>query len=78
MGDRRPRAFTGANYRLGNRTYGTHGTYGEAMTSMLDWGTYAIEAIGLVILCVWIVVPAREFKRIFKSLKEKESKDDRS
>ena len=40
---------------------------------MLDWGTYAIEAVGLVILCVWIVVPAREFKRIIKSLKQKES-----
>jgi len=39
---------------------------------MLDWGTYAIEAVGLVIMCVWIVVPAREFKRIFKSLKEKD------
>ncbi len=40
---------------------------------MLDWGTYAIEAVGVLILCVWIVVPIREFKRIFKSLKEKEA-----
>ena len=39
---------------------------------MLNWGTWAIEAIGFVILCVWVVVPAKEFKRIFKSLKEKE------
>lgn len=42
---------------------------------MLDWGTYAIEVVGIVILCVWIVVPAREFKRIIKSLKQKESQE---
>ena len=40
---------------------------------MLDWVTYGIEAVGIVILCVWIVVPIREFKRIFRSLNQKES-----
>jgi len=44
---------------------------------MFDWMTYSIEAVGIVILCIWIVVPIREFRRIFQRLKEKEAADKR-
>ncbi len=40
---------------------------------MLDWMTLTIEAIGILIFCVWIVLPAREFRIIFKRLRQKEA-----
>ena len=36
---------------------------------MFDWMTWSIEAVGIVILCIWIVVPIGEFKAIFRRLK---------
>ena len=39
----------------------------------MDWITLSVEAVGLVILLCWIVVPIREFKSIFKRLKKEET-----
>ena len=38
-----------------------------------DWMLWGVEACGIVILCIWIAVPLREFKQIAKRLKEKEA-----
>ena len=40
---------------------------------MFDWMTWSIEAVGIVILCIWIVVPIGEFKTIFRRLKLSDS-----
>ena len=40
---------------------------------MLDWMTLTIEAIGIVIFLIWIVIPIREFRAILRRLKEKEA-----
>ena len=39
---------------------------------MFDWITLSVETVGFVILMVWVVVPIREFRGIFKRLKEEE------
>jgi uncharacterized membrane protein YcjF (UPF0283 family) len=36
----------------------------------MDWITLSVEAVGLVILICWIVVPIREFRGIFRRLKQ--------
>jgi hypothetical protein len=41
----------------------------------MDWMTLTIEAIGFVILCIWIVVPIREFRLIFHRLNSKPAKN---
>ena len=43
---------------------------------MFDWMTWSIEAVGIVILCIWIVVPIAEFKTIFRRLKLKDEAAD--
>lgn len=35
---------------------------------MLDWITLTIEAIGIAILVLWIIVPIGEFKSIYRAL----------
>jgi len=35
----------------------------------LDWATFAIEAIGVAILLLWIVIPVREFQTIFREIR---------
>jgi len=35
----------------------------------MDWITGTIEAIGIVIFCIWLVVPIREFREIFLRMK---------
>lgn len=42
----------------------------------MDWITLSVEAVGLLILLCWIVVPIREFKDIFKRLKKEETPRD--
>jgi hypothetical protein len=42
---------------------------------MLDWMMLSVEAIGIVILLCWIIVPIREFKSIFKRLREENKRD---
>jgi len=39
---------------------------------MMDWITLRIELIGIAIFCIWIVVPIREFRAIFKRLRQRE------
>ena len=34
----------------------------------MDWMTLTIELIGLAILLIWTVIPAQEFRQIFKHL----------
>jgi hypothetical protein len=41
---------------------------------MFDWMTLSVEIVGFVILTVWVVVPIREFKGIFKRLKQENAK----
>ena len=35
-----------------------------------DWITFSVETVGIVIFCIWVVVPIREFRailgRVFK------------
>jgi uncharacterized membrane protein YcjF (UPF0283 family) len=38
---------------------------------MIDWITILIEAVGVVILLMWIVIPIREFRDILRVLKQK-------
>ena len=35
----------------------------------MDWATAAIEAIGLLILGIWIVIPIREFREILTKIR---------
>ena len=41
----------------------------------MDWATAAIEAVGLLILGIWIVLPIREFKEIFAKIRHDERRD---
>jgi len=38
---------------------------------MFDWMTFSIETIGIVIFCLWVIVPIGEFREIFHRLKRK-------
>ncbi len=42
---------------------------------MLDWMTLTIEAIGIIILCIWVIVPIGEFRSIFRRLRQKQQPD---
>ena len=33
-----------------------------------DWMTWSVEGVGILILCVWVIVPIREFRVIFRRL----------
>ena len=35
----------------------------------MDWMTLSIEAVGLVILCIWVVIPIGEFRQILAKLR---------
>jgi hypothetical protein len=39
---------------------------------MLDWVTLSIEALGIVILCIWVIVPIGEFRSIFRRLRQRQ------
>ncbi len=39
---------------------------------MLDWMTLTIEAIGIAILCIWVIVPIGEFRSIFRRLRQRQ------
>jgi hypothetical protein len=36
---------------------------------MIDWMTATIEAIGIIILVVWTIIPIQEFRLIAKRLR---------
>ncbi len=35
---------------------------------MFDWITWSVEAIGILIFFIWIIVPIGEFKSIYRHL----------
>ena len=35
-----------------------------------DWVTWSIWAVGFIILVIWVWVPAKEFKRLQRKIKE--------
>jgi uncharacterized membrane protein YcjF (UPF0283 family) len=37
----------------------------------MDWMTLAIEVVGAVIFCVWVVIPIREYRSIYRSLRRR-------
>jgi hypothetical protein len=43
----------------------------------MDWMTLSIELCGLLILCIWIVIPIREFKQIFTRIRPRENHQER-
>ena len=43
---------------------------------MLDWITLSVEAVGIVIFIIWLIIPIREFRLIYKRLKQKRSTAD--
>ncbi len=49
----------------GGGRYSSSGKRGSAV----DWITLSIEAVGLAILCIWIVIPINEFKEILAKLR---------
>jgi hypothetical protein len=36
---------------------------------MFDWATWSVEAVGLVILVVWTILPIQEFRLIARRLR---------
>ena len=44
---------------------------------MLDWMSLSIEAVGLVILLIWVVIPIRAFREIFKRLKRQNARQSK-
>jgi hypothetical protein len=37
----------------------------------MDWMTLAIEVMGAVIFCVWVVIPIREYRSIYQRLRQR-------
>jgi hypothetical protein len=35
---------------------------------MVDWVTFSVEAVGVLIFFIWIIVPIGEFKSIYRHL----------
>jgi hypothetical protein len=40
---------------------------------MLDWITLSVEAVGIIIFVIWLIIPIREFRLIYKRLKQERS-----
>lgn len=38
----------------------------------MDWMTLAIEVMGAVIFCVWVIIPIREYRSIYQRLRQKQ------
>ena len=41
----------------------------------MDWATAAIEAVGLLILGIWIVIPIQEFKQIIARIRKHDHRE---
>jgi hypothetical protein len=39
------------------------------MAAGFDWMTWAVEGVGAAILCIWVIIPAREFGRMFRNIR---------
>ena len=37
----------------------------------IDWVTLCVEATGIAIFCIWVVVPIGEFRTIYRRIKER-------
>lgn len=37
----------------------------------MDWMTFAIEACGAVIFCLWVIIPIREYRTIHQRLRQR-------
>jgi hypothetical protein len=42
----------------------------------MDWMTLAIEAVGAVIFCVWVVIPIGEYRSIYQRLRDRPASGD--
>lgn len=38
----------------------------------MDWMTLAIEACGVVIFCLWVIIPIREYRAIYQRLLQRD------
>jgi hypothetical protein len=43
----------------------------------MDWMTLSIELVGLLILCIWIVIPIGEFRQILAKLHPRADRPER-
>ena len=43
----------------------------------MDWMTLAITAVGALIFCLWVIIPIREYRTIFRRLRERAPDPDR-
>jgi hypothetical protein len=43
---------------------------------MLDWITITLELVGIAILLMWIVIPIKEFRDIFRIVRRKHAASD--
>jgi hypothetical protein len=41
----------------------------------MDWATAAIEAVGLLILGIWIIIPIHEFKLIIARIRKQDHRE---
>ncbi len=37
----------------------------------MDWMTFAIEATGAAIFCLWVVIPIGEYRTIYRRLRQR-------
>jgi uncharacterized membrane protein YcjF (UPF0283 family) len=42
----------------------------------MDWMTLAITATGAVIFCLWVIIPIREYRTIYRRLQERTREAD--
>jgi hypothetical protein len=38
----------------------------------MDWMTFAIEACGAVIFCLWVIIPIGEYRAIHQRLRQRD------
>ena len=41
----------------------------------MDWATAVIEAVGIAILAVWVVIPIHEFKQIIARIRKQDHQE---
>ncbi len=39
-----------------------------------DWMLWSIEGCGILILCIWITIPIREFRQIARRLRQRDKR----
>src|SRR4051812_47078896 len=77
--ERRPNVIP--RYPEGSRTLETPRSLGvlgmtiRGRNGVMDWMTASIEAAGVVILLIWVVVPAQEFAQIFARIRRRDDQE---